>query len=131
MERRGVLPTDHFSYWKDLGTYDTLFYVSHTLQSALDSEQEARVMQIDFSAAFDRVINQGILHKLCYVCIGGSVLSLLTQFLSNRQHVMVDGYRSKLVNVVSRVPHGSGLGQLLFSCRPRSLFTVWRIIDRL
>ena len=47
-------------------------------------------MQIDFSAAFDRVNHQRILYKLCSVGIGGSVLSLLTQILSNRlQHVMV------------------------------------------
>ena len=43
------------------------------------------------------------------------VLSILTQFLSNRsQHVMMDGCRSKLVNVVSGVPQGSVLGPLLF-----------------
>ena len=36
------------------------------------------------------------------------MLSMLTQFLSNRsQHVMVDGCRSKLVNVVPEVPQGS------------------------
>ena len=43
------------------------------------------------------------------------MLSILTQFLSNRsQHFMVDGVRSKLVDVVSGVPQGSILGQLLF-----------------
>ena len=43
------------------------------------------------------------------------MLSLFTQFLSNRsQHVLVDGCRSKLVDVVSRVPQGSVLGPLLF-----------------
>ena len=47
--------------------------------------------------------------------IGGSVLSILTQFLSNRsQQVMVDGCRSKLVNVVAGVPQSSVLGPLLF-----------------
>ena len=62
-------------------------------------------MQIDFSAAFDRVNHLGILYKLFSVGIEGPVLSILTQFLSNRsQHVMVDGCRSKLVNVVSGVP---------------------------
>ena len=35
-------------------------------------------MQIDFSAAFDRVIHLGILYVLCSVGIGGSVLSILT-----------------------------------------------------
>ena len=62
-------------------------------------------MQIDFSAVFDRVNRLGILYKLCSVDIGGSVLSILTQFLSNRsQQIVVDGCRSKLVNVVSGVP---------------------------
>ena len=47
--------------------------------------------------------------------IGGSVLSILTQFLSNRsQQVMVDGCRSKQVNVVSGVPQGSVFDPLLF-----------------
>ena len=47
--------------------------------------------------------------------IEGSVLPILTEFLSNRaQQVMVDGCRSKLVNVVSGVPQGSILGPLLF-----------------
>ena len=47
--------------------------------------------------------------------IGGSELSILTQFLSNRSHqVMVYGCQSKLVNVVSGVPQGSVLGRLLF-----------------
>ena len=77
--------------------------------------QEARIVQIDFGAAFDRVNHQGILYKLCYVFIGGSVLSILIQFLSNRsQDVMVDGCRSKLVNVVPGVSQGSVLGPLLF-----------------
>ena len=72
-------------------------------------------MQINFSAAFDRVNHQGIFYKLSSLGIGGSVLSVLTQFLSNRsQYVLVDGCRSKLVNVVSGVPQGSLLGPLLF-----------------
>ena len=35
-------------------------------------------MQIDFSAAFDRVNHLGILYRLCPAGIGGSVLSILT-----------------------------------------------------
>ena len=69
IERIGVLPTKQFAYWKGLGTCDALLCVSHTLQSALENEQEARVMKIDFSAAFDRVNHLGILYKLCSVCI--------------------------------------------------------------
>ena len=110
-----MLPTTQFAYRKGLGTCDALLYVSHTLQSALVREQEARIVQIDFSTSFDRLNHQGILYKLCSVGIGDSVLSILTPFLSDRsQHVMVDGCRSKLVNVVSGVPQGSVLDILLF-----------------
>ena len=51
-------------------------------------------------------------------------LPILTPFLSNRsQHVMVDGCRSKLVNVVSGMPEGSVLGPLLFILDTSELFS--------
>ena len=63
MECSGVLPTTQFAYRKSLGACDALLCVSHTVQSALESMQEASIMQIDFSAAFDRVNHQGILNE--------------------------------------------------------------------
>ena len=61
MECGGVLPSTQFAYRKGLGTCDAILCVAHTLQSALEIGQEARIVQIDFSAAFDRVNHQGIL----------------------------------------------------------------------
>ena len=75
MERSGVLPTTQFSYRKGLGNCDELLCMHHTLQSALDSMQEARIVLINFSAAFDRINHQGILYKLCSVDVGGFVPS--------------------------------------------------------
>ena len=101
------------------------FCESHTLQSSLESGLEARIVQTDFSAAFDGVNHQRILYKLCSVGIGGSVLSILTQFLSNRsQQVMVDACPSKLVKIVSGVPQGSVFGQLLFLLYTSELFSI-------
>ena len=96
MEGRGVLPTTQFTYRKGLGTCAALLCVAHTLQNAFEMRQEARIVQINFSAAFDRVNHQGIFFTLCSVGVGGSVLSVVTQFLSNRsQYVVVDGCRIK------------------------------------
>ena len=86
-------------------------------------------MQIDFSAAFDRVNQMGILYKLCSVGIRGTVLSILTQFLSNQsQQVMVNGCRSKLVNVVSGVPRRAVFWARYCSSHTlRSFFPFWKI----
>ena len=64
IECSGVLPTSQFAYRKGLGTCDPILCVSHTLQSALESGQAARIVQNDFSAPFDRVNRQGILYSL-------------------------------------------------------------------
>ena len=98
---------------------------SCTLHSALERRQEARIVQVDFSAAFDRVNHKGILIKLTSVGVGGSVLSVLTQCISNRsQYIMVDGFRSKLVNAVLGVPQGSILGPQLFLLCTADIFSI-------
>ena len=83
MEHSGVLPTTQFAYRNGLCTCDAFLCVSHTLQSALESEQEARIVQIDFRAALDRVNHQCILYNLFSVGFEGYVLSILTLFLSD------------------------------------------------
>ena len=127
-ERSGVLPTTQFAYRKSLGTCDAFLCVSQTPQSELESRQEARIVQIDFSSAFHSFNHLGILYRLCSVGIGGSVLSLLIQFPSNRsQHVMVDDCRSKLVTVLSGVPQGSVWARYCYSSTFRSFFAFWKI----
>ena len=108
-----VLPNNHLAYRKGLGTCDPLLCVSHTLQSALESGQEAIIVQIGFNAGCNRVLLEGYL------------LFILTQFLLNRsQHVMVYGFRSKLANVVTGVQQGSVLGPLVFLLYTSELFSI-------
>ena len=71
------------------------------------------------------LVIMGIPYLLCSAGIEGFVLSILTQFQSNRsQHVMVDGCTSKRVNVVSGVPHGSVWASLLFLLYTSELFSI-------
>ena len=52
---------------------------------------ESYIVQLDFSAAFDRASHSGLLFELKSVGVGGSVLSICTVFLSDRrQRVVVD-----------------------------------------
>ena len=53
------------------------------------------------------------------------MLFILTQFLSNQsQHVMVDGCRSKLINVLSEEQQVRVFGQLLFFLYTSEFFSI-------
>ena len=128
MEHCGIIPTTQFAYRKGLGTCDALLCVSHTLQSVLESGQEARIVQIKISATFDRVNHEGILYRLSSVGVGGSVLSVLTQFLSNRHSLFwcmdVAINWSTLCQECRRAVFWA---RCCSFCTPRNFFPFWRI----
>ena len=81
-----------------------LLTISHHLQKSLDVGMKSFIVQPDFSAAFERVSHNGILFKLNSIGVGGSVLSICSDFLSDRrQKVVVDGAASKWIPIISLV----------------------------
>ena len=115
MEKSDIFSKHQYAYRKGLGTCDALLDVVGSGQVALDRGSEMALVQIDFSAAFDRVNHAGLLFKLQSVGVGGVFLRVIHGFLSGRsQRVKVDGASSRPVGVVSGVPQGSVLGPLLF-----------------
>ena len=109
-----MLPNTQFAYCNGLGTRDAVLRVSRKRQNALQSGEDIRIGQINFSAAFDKAMS-----------IVVSVWPILTQFLSNRKlHVIVEVCRCKMVNVMSGVQQGSLLCPLFFLLYTSELFSI-------
>ena len=114
-EKRNLFPHLQFGFRKGLGVCDALLTITNFVQRALDCGCEMRMVDLDFSAAFDHVNHKTLIFKLRQLGVGGPVLSILTEFLSNRlQRVVVDGQFNDYRNVISGIPQGSVLGPLLF-----------------
>ena len=70
---------------------------------------------LDISKAFDKVWHDGIIFKLKAYSVEGELLSLLNNYLENReQRVALNGQTSELRKIMSGVSQGSVLGPLLF-----------------
>ena len=115
LERSGVLSTHQYSYRKGLGTCDALLDIVCAGQLELDRGGELALVQIDFSAAFNRVNYGGLVFKLQEAGVGSLILKVFQIFLSSRtQRVKVDVVCSSSIDVVSGVLQGSVLDPLLF-----------------
>ena len=81
---------------------------------SLQNGTQTDAISLDFSRAFDVVPHNRLLLKMNYYGIR-EILPWIKCFLTGRkQTVIIDGMKSKLVEVISGVPQGTVLTSLLF-----------------
>ena len=86
---------------------------------------EKRLVQLYFSAAFDKISNCGLVYKLRFIGIEKQFLSTVSEFLSDRRlRVRLNVKVSASANAVSGVPQDSVLVSLLFILHTSELFHI-------
>ena len=86
----------------------TLQSITSQLRSGKD---QADVILLDFSKAFDKVPHQRLLHKLDFYGVRDDTLHWIQSFLSYRkQQVLLESSMSTEADVLSGVPQGTDLG---------------------
>ena len=115
LEKHGILTPLNHGFRSKFSCETQLLVTLQDLLSAQDVNCQIDLAVLDFSKAFDTVPHERLLGKLDFYGVQGPILNWIAAFLKNRvQSVVVDGARSKPVDVMSGVPQGTVLGPLLF-----------------
>jgi ribonuclease P/MRP protein subunit RPP40 len=100
---------------KNESTANQLLLLVHKIYETLGTGDEALVIFLDVSKAFDKVYHKGLLHKLESFGISGRLFEWFYSYLHGRKRrVVINGKESAWRNINAGVPQGSILGPLLY-----------------
>ena len=115
LESHRLVSGRRFGFGAGHSTSDALTYIAQRLSNTINDREEARVVCLDISKAFDRVWHSGLLVKLRALGFAGKLLHWLADYLRGRSmKVILNGKSSSTKFINAGVPQGSILGPLLF-----------------
>ena len=115
IEENGLLSNEQYGFRPGRSCITQLLVHIDKIIEILENNQNADVLYLDFSKAFDKVCHTTLINKLENFGIKGKILNWLKSFLDERyQKVIVGGKASEPKKVQSGVPQGTVLGPILF-----------------
>lgn len=115
LNKYNILYEFQFGFRKKRSTQMALLILVDKIINALENDEFAVGIFLDFSKAFDTVDHTILLNKLDHYGVRGNSLSWLKSYLCNReQFTTFQGTQSDRQSVLCGVPQGSILGPLLF-----------------
>ena len=110
-----VISDRQAAYLKGDSTTQQLLYIVNMIKTNWNQGNFTQGCFLDASAAFDRCWINGMLAKLEQIKVEGKCLDIFESYLTNRKIcTVIDGAKSKFLDVKAGVPQGSSLGPLLF-----------------
>ena len=114
-ERNWIL-TDHQHVFRAKRSCETQLLTTIQIKARdMTKKGQVDVILLDFIKAFDKVPHQRLIDKLHFYGVRESTLRWIESFLSKgKESFLLDDTRSSEADVLSGVPQGTVLGQLLF-----------------
>ncbi|KAI5614135.1 hypothetical protein C0J50_3856 [Silurus asotus] len=111
-----------FVYRPNRSTDDAIFTTLHLALTHLDNKDlYVRMLFIDFSSAFNRIIPQHLIEKLNLLGLNASLCNLILDFLTGRpQSVRIGNSISSTTTLGTGAPQGCVLSPLLFTLLTRN-----------
>ena len=115
LEENNCLFSKQFGFRNKHSTTHALIDITETVRKALDNNEFACGVFLDFQKAFDTVNHEILLKKLSHYGVRGHAQKWFNSYLTNRkQFTTVNNIDSQTSDISYGVPQGSVLGPLLF-----------------